>query len=58
MKNGRLATLSARNGLPCDSVTWAIEDDDHAFWLYMACGLVRIARPELDAWVADRRRTI
>jgi signal transduction histidine kinase len=26
--------------------------------LYTACGLVRIARPELDAWVADPKRTI
>jgi signal transduction histidine kinase len=26
-----------------------MEDDAHSFWLFMACGLVRIARPELDA---------
>ena len=35
-----------------------MEDDDHAFWLNMDCGLVRIARTELDAWSADPRRTI
>jgi hypothetical protein len=29
-----------------------MEDDDHSFWLYTACGLVRIARAELDAWAA------
>jgi signal transduction histidine kinase len=29
-----------------------MEDDDHSFWLYMACGLVRIERAELDAWAA------
>jgi ligand-binding sensor domain-containing protein/signal transduction histidine kinase len=50
-KNGRFATLNSQNGLPCDAVHWVMEDDDHSFWLYMACGLVRIARPELDAWV-------
>ena len=58
VKDGRVATLTSRNGLPCDTVHWMMEDDDHSFWLYMACGLVRIARPELDAWVADPKRTI
>src|SRR5262249_37655762 len=24
----------------------------HSFWVYMPCGLVRIARSEMDAWVA------
>jgi signal transduction histidine kinase/sugar lactone lactonase YvrE len=52
LKNGRLATLSSKNGLPCDSTNWTLEDDDHSFWLYMTCGLVRIARAELDAWAA------
>jgi signal transduction histidine kinase len=27
-----------------------MEDDDHFVWVYMACGLARIARSELDAW--------
>ena len=58
VKNGRVVTLTSKNGLPCDTVHWAMEDDDHAFWLDMACGLVRIARPELDAWGADPKRTI
>jgi signal transduction histidine kinase len=58
LKNGRVATLTSKNGLPCDTVHWTMEDDDHSFWLYMACGLVRIARPELDAWAADPKRTI
>jgi len=52
LKNGRVATLSSKNGLPCDAVYWATEDDGQSFWLYTACGLVRIARPELDTWAA------
>jgi len=52
LKNNHLATLTSKNGLPCDKVHWAIEDDENSFWLYMACGLVRIARSELDAWAA------
>lgn len=43
LKNNYLATLNGTNGLPCDPVHWAIEDEDHAMWLYTACGLVRIA---------------
>jgi ligand-binding sensor domain-containing protein/two-component sensor histidine kinase len=58
VKNGRVATLTSKNGLPCDTVHWAAEDDAHSFWLYTACGLVRIARSELDAWAADPKRII
>ena len=58
LKDDRITTLSTRNGLPCDIVHWTIEDDDRSFWLYTACGLVRIARAELDAWIADPKRVI
>src|SRR4029453_6999742 len=27
-------------------------DDDRALWLYTACGLLRIARSEVDTWAA------
>jgi len=30
----------------------------HSFWLYTACGLVRIEGSEMDAWVTDPKRTI
>jgi signal transduction histidine kinase len=29
-----------------------MEDDDHSLWLYMPCGLFRVAAPELDTWTA------
>jgi signal transduction histidine kinase/ligand-binding sensor domain-containing protein len=64
LKSGRVATLTSKNGLPCDAVHWVIQDNDHAFWLFMACGLVRVARSEIDAWAAavdrdgDSKRTI
>ena len=58
VKDGRIATLSAKNGLRCDTVHWSMEDDDHAVWLYMACGLARIARTELNAWAADPKLTV
>ena len=49
-KNGRIATLNSKNGLPCDSVHWLAEDDAGSFWVYSACGLLRVARSDLDAW--------
>jgi PAS domain S-box-containing protein len=50
LKDGRIDTLTTKNGLPCNSVSWTIEDGDHSFWLYTACGLVRVARAEVEAW--------
>src|SRR5262249_8143369 len=64
LKDGRIATLTGENGLPCDAVHWVIQDNDHSFWLDMPCGLMRIARTEVDAWAAavdrdkDAKRTI
>ncbi|HTA43972.1 MAG TPA: two-component regulator propeller domain-containing protein [Bryobacteraceae bacterium] len=58
LRNGHVTTLNGRNGLPCDAVHWSMEDDAHALWLYMPCGLVRIARSEVDAWNNDTRRSI
>ena len=51
LKNGRIATLTRKNGLPCDAVHWSMEDDAGSVWLYMPCGLVRVASSDLDAWV-------
>jgi signal transduction histidine kinase/ligand-binding sensor domain-containing protein len=58
IKDGRVATLTSRNGLPCDGTNWTIDDDDRSMWLYMRCGLVRIRRSEVDAWIADPQRRV
>ena len=58
VKDGRLATLTRRNGLPCNAIIWTMEDDEHSLWMYTACGLLRVAPTELDAWVADPKRRI
>ena len=49
LKNGRIVTLTTKQGLPCNRVHWSIEDDLHSVWLYTSCGLLRIPRSELDA---------
>ena len=53
----RVGTLTSAHGLPCDTVHWAIEDSLRSLWLHTPCGLVRILRKELNAWVADPMRT-
>jgi signal transduction histidine kinase/ligand-binding sensor domain-containing protein len=58
LQNGRIATLTQKNGLPCDSVHWSIEDDARSLWLFTPCGLLRLARPEVDAWIADPNRAV
>jgi len=62
IKNGSVTTLNSKHGLPCNAVRWTTGDDFHSLWLYTACGLVQIARSELEAWAAnvdkDPNRTI
>ena len=58
IKNGRVLTLTSRNGLPCNTVHWMMEDDTHSVWLYLACGLVRMAPSELEASASNPKRMI
>ena len=58
LRSGHALRLSSANGLPCDMVHWVVEDDDHFFWLYTACGVVRVARSELERWAADPTRRV
>jgi len=55
---GHIATLTSGNGLPCDAVHWLMQDDNDAYWLYKPCGLVRVARSELNGWVNDPKRVV
>jgi signal transduction histidine kinase/ligand-binding sensor domain-containing protein len=55
---GVVSTITTANGLPCNTVHWIMEDDVSSYWMYTACGLLRVARTELDAWTADPKRKI
>jgi signal transduction histidine kinase/ligand-binding sensor domain-containing protein len=52
IKDGHVATLTSSNGLPCDAIHGTVQDDRRSLWVYAACGVLRITRPELDAWIA------
>jgi signal transduction histidine kinase len=58
IKDGRITTLSTANGLPCDKVHWSTLDDSGSMWMYASCGLVRIGREDLAAWIADPSRRV
>ena len=63
VRGGRAATLTSNAGLPCDATQWLIEDAQ-SMWVGMSCGLVQIARSDIDAWASavdnggDANRTL
>jgi len=52
IKAGRIATLNRRAGYPAMRWHSMIHDDDGASWVHTECGLVRIAKSDLDTWGA------
>ncbi len=49
-QNGRVQSLTVRNGLPCDIIYALIFDRKASLWLYAACGLIAIPNAELQRW--------
>jgi signal transduction histidine kinase len=58
VKDGRVKTLTTKNGLSCDAVDWVMEGEDASLWLHSECGLLRLERSELNAWASDPTRSI
>ncbi|MBV9669450.1 MAG: hypothetical protein JOZ43_00715, partial [Acidobacteriales bacterium] len=52
LKDGHVQTLSTSNGLPCDTIHWMMEAGG-AYWLYSACGLLRIPHSEIEKWISN-----
>ena len=44
------ATMTTRNGLPCDESYAVVKDEAGALWIYTRCGLLSIAASELARW--------
>jgi PAS domain S-box-containing protein len=57
LKDGHIATLTSKSALPCGEVQWTMEDDAQSVWLMMPCGLVRVARSELETWASAPNKT-
>jgi len=58
IKDGRITALTPGNGLPCETIHWSTLDRDGHLWMYTACGLVRVGRDDLAAWIADPARRV
>lgn len=52
------SVLGTRNGLPCDEIFTAIEDNHGALWLSSRCGYAALQRSELDRWREDDTRKL
>jgi signal transduction histidine kinase/ligand-binding sensor domain-containing protein len=48
--NNTSATMTTRNGLPCDESYAVVKDETGALWIYARCGLLSIAASELTRW--------
>jgi len=51
VKDGRIVTMTSRHGLPCDGVDSILDESEGGIWLYMTCGVARLARDDLERWV-------
>jgi PAS domain S-box-containing protein len=50
--------LGIQNGLPCDEIFTAIEDNHGTLWLSSRCGYAALRRSELDRWREDNTRKL
>ena len=57
-KNGNMAMLTARNGLPCDAFFALVKDDAGSLWLGAECGYISIPEAELQEWSQQPSRSV
>ncbi len=57
-KDGKITTISVKNGLPCEAIQSLVEDEQHAMWLCGPCGLIRLTAEELSKWASTPDRKI
>jgi len=53
LRQGRLATVTRANGLPGNSVSGIIEDDDGSLWLACGLGIFHVSQRELEKALAS-----
>jgi len=58
IKDGLVTMLASANGLPCDLIHWSTLDGHGAMWMSSSCGVMRISRDDLAAWIADPNRRV
>jgi signal transduction histidine kinase/ligand-binding sensor domain-containing protein len=48
--DNKAATMTSRNGLPCNELYAAVKDNAGTLWLYARCGLFSVAASQLTLW--------
>jgi signal transduction histidine kinase/ligand-binding sensor domain-containing protein len=57
-KDGKQQILTVQNGLPCNSVTALISDDEGNLWLLAQCGLIEIPQEQMQLWWENAERKL
>jgi ligand-binding sensor domain-containing protein len=52
-RNGKMQSLTVRNGLPCDATYELVFDSAGDLWISTVCGIVEIEKTELHRWWND-----
>lgn len=52
-RQGKLLTVTERDGLPCESVYGVTFDHEVNLWLYMECGLGEMKRVDVETWLKN-----
>ena len=58
LRDGKIRTLGARQGMDNDTIVQILEDAAGDLWLGTYHGVLRIARPDMDALVAGQRTRV
>ena len=53
LRDAKVHRLTAKNGLPCESVYSFVQDKEENWWLYANCGVIELADSELRRWWVD-----
>jgi signal transduction histidine kinase/ligand-binding sensor domain-containing protein len=52
-RNGKMQSLTIRNGLPCDTTYALVLDEAGDLWISTSCGIVEIEKTELSRWWSE-----
>lgn len=52
-RDSKWSGLTAKNGLPCETVQDLVNDEEGGLWVRLTCGFVHISKRDLDGWSRD-----
>jgi signal transduction histidine kinase len=58
LREGTVQAMTPDNGLPCRDIYTFVADQAGGLWLYASCGVIFLARDQLEAWWKDPRAVL